>query len=128
MDAAIVRPASRVVEIESGARHGDEDTGAFQKTIGLMHRRHAAPGYPAHLSDRGRLRARRKGAAIDPLADEIHDPFGSLHAPLPAPKTAVRSSAKLVTTRVATWPRHRRGDRGARRLNYSAQRRGRQQP
>src|ERR1700677_5094299 len=125
MDAAIVRPAGRVIEIESGARHGYEDAGAFQKTVGLMHRRHAASGNPAHLSDGGRLRARRESAAIDPLADEIDDPFRSLHAALPAPNTAVRSSAKLVTTRVATWPQRRRGVGGAGWANYSARRRGR---
>src|ERR1700733_6483476 len=128
MDAAIVRPADGVIEIESGARHSDEDAGALQKSVGLMHRRHAASGNPAHLSDGGRLRTRYKGATIDPLADQIHDPFGSLHAPLPASNTAVRSSAKLVTTRVATWPRHRRGDGGARRSDYRGRGRGRPRP
>ena len=55
----------------------------FQQPVGLVHGRHAAARDPAHLPNRRRLGTGRKRTAIDPLANKVHDPFGSLHVTLP---------------------------------------------
>ena len=72
-----------LLDVEPGPRLRDEHAGVLQKAVGVMHRRHAAAGNPAHLPDRRRLGAGRERAVVDELANEIDDPVGSLHSILP---------------------------------------------
>src|SRR5580704_16988672 len=77
------RTADILVDVKAGAGQGNEDAGILQKPVGLVDGRHAAAGDSAHLPYGGRLCAGRQRAVVDPLANEINDPLGSLHAILP---------------------------------------------